>query len=61
MFNNDMDSWHFLTIKSHRNLWSKKGVLLWVPVSSTSKVSDGWIRDLKFNSCLHQKLTDVLV
>ena len=28
----------------------------WVPVSSIGKVSDGWIRDLEFNSHLHQKL-----
>ena len=26
---------------------------LWVPVSSTGKVSDGWIRDLEFSPRLH--------
>ena len=34
---------------------------MWVLVSLTSKVSDGCIRDLSFNSHLHQKLIDVLV
>ena len=34
---------------------------LWVLVSSTGKVSDGWIRDLRFNFHLHQKLIGVLV
>ena len=34
---------------------------LWVPVSSISKISDGCIRDLGFNSRLHQKLIGVLV
>ena len=33
----------------------------WIPVNSTGKVFDGCIRDLGFNSCLHQKLIDVLV
>ena len=27
---------------------------LWVPFSSTSKVSNGWIRNLRFNSRLHK-------
>ena len=35
--------------------------ILWVPINSTSKVSDGCIRDLGFNSRLHQKLIGVLV
>ena len=26
---------------------------MWIPVISTSKVSDGCIKDLKFNLCLH--------
>ena len=39
---------------------SKKNTVLdsidmWVPISSTSKVSDGCIRDLGFNPRLHQK------
>ena len=33
----------------------------WVLVSSTGKVSDGCIRDLGFNHCLHQKLIGVSV
>ena len=33
----------------------------WVPVSLTGKVFNGWIRDLGFNPCLHQKPIDVLV
>ena len=33
----------------------------WVPVSSTGKVFDGCIRDLRFNHRLHQKLIGVLV
>ena len=32
-----------------------------VPVSSTDKVFDGWIKDLGFNLYLHQKSIDVLV
>ena len=35
--------------------------VLWVPVSSTGKISDGCIRDLGFNPRLHQKLISVLV
>ena len=31
----------------------KETHLLWNPVCSTSKVSDGWIRDLGFNPRLH--------
>ena len=30
-------------------------------VSLISKVSDSWIRDLKFNHCLHKKLIGFLV
>ena len=33
----------------------------WVPVSSTGKVFDGCIKDLGFNSRLHQKLISILV
>ena len=33
----------------------------WIPVSSTGKVSDGYIRNLGFNPRLHQKLIGVLV
>ena len=33
----------------------------WVLVNLTGKVSDGCIRDLRFNPCLHQKLIGVLV
>ena len=35
---------------------SKNYRKLWIPVSSTDKVSDSCIRDLGFNPCLHQKL-----
>ena len=35
--------------------------LMWVPVSSTYKISDGWIRDPKFNSRLHKKSIGVFV
>ena len=28
---------------------------MWVPISSIDKVSDSWIKDLEFNSHLHQK------
>ena len=34
--------------------------MVWVPVSSTGKVSDGCIRDLRFNLRLYQKLINVL-
>ena len=34
---------------------------LWVPISSTSKVSDSCIKDLGFNLYLHQKLIGVLI
>ena len=34
---------------------------MWVPVSSISKVSDGCIRDIGFNSRLYKKLIGVLV
>ena len=40
---------------------SKNYRKLWIPVSSTDKVSDGCIRDLRFNPRLHQKLIGVLV
>ena len=33
----------------------KSGGLAWVPVSSTGKISDDWIKDLGFNLHLHQK------
>ena len=33
----------------------------WVPISSTGKVSDDYIRDLGFNPHLYQKLIGVLV
>ena len=36
------------------------GMEMWFPVSSTSKVSNGCIRDLGFNLRLHQKLIGVL-
>ena len=28
---------------------------MWVPVSSIGKISDDWIRDLRFNHYLHKK------
>ena len=39
----------------------QKVSLVWVPISSTSKIYDGWIRDLRFNPRLHKKLIDILV
>ena len=36
-------------------------VSVWVPVSSTNKVSDSGIRDLKSNPHLHQKPIDVSI
>ena len=33
----------------------------WVSVNSVNKVSDDWIRDLKFNPHPYKKLLDVLV
>ena len=33
---------------------------VWVLISSTGKVSDGWIGDLGFDSCLHQKPNGIL-
>ena len=35
--------------------------ILWVPISSTGKISDSCTKDLGFNPRLHQKLIDVLV
>ena len=32
----------------------------WVLVNSTGKVSNGWIKNLRFNSYLHQKLIGIL-
>ena len=49
------------TYKVHYKLQSKTKSELWVPVSSTGKISDGCIRDLGFNPRLHQKLIGVLV
>ena len=40
---------------------SKRPILLWVPINSADKVSDGYIRDLEFNPRLQQKLIGVLV
>ena len=37
------------------------GVCMWVSISSTGKVSDGCIRDLRFNPRLYQILIGVLV
>ena len=34
---------------------------LWVPISSTVKVFDDWIRNLRFNPYLYQKPIGVLV
>ena len=34
---------------------------MWVPISSTGKVSNGCIRDLGFNPRLYQNLISVLV
>ena len=40
--------------------WFNEG-FKWVLVSSIGKVSDGYIRDMGFNSRLHQKLIGILV
>ena len=39
----------------------KSNLYVWVPVSLTNKVSDGYIKNMGFNSRLHQKLIDILV
>ena len=31
----------------------------WIPISSTGKIYDSYIKDLGFNPCLHQNLIDV--
>ena len=31
------------------------------PALTTDIVFDGWIRDMKYNSCLHQKSTGILI
>ena len=49
------------TYKVHYKLQSKTKSELWVPVSSTGKISDGCIRDLGFNPRLHQKWIGVLI
>ena len=43
------------------NIYRYIYIYMWVPVSSTDKVSDGCIRDLGFNFRLHQKPIGVLV
>ena len=35
--------------------------IVWVLVSSTGKVSDSCIKNMRFNFCLHQKLISLLV
>ena len=35
--------------------------LMWVLVNSTCKISNDWIRDPEFNSCLYKKLISILV
>ena len=42
-------------------MYIKVPKILWVPINSTDKVSDGCIRDMGFNLRLHQKLIGVLV
>ena len=44
-------SQYFHNIFTINHMWE-----LVVLVSSIGKVSDGWIKDLRFNLCLHQKL-----
>ena len=34
---------------------------MWVLINLTGKISDGCIKDLGFNFCLHQRLIGVLV
>ena len=48
------------SISKQLELWSIV-FLKWVPISLTNKVSDGWIRDLRFNPRLHKKSIDDLV
>ena len=50
-----------MALKNNNLLPIKIGHDTWVPVSSTGKISNGYIRDLGFNPCLHQKLISFLV
>ena len=52
-----------INVEGSGGRWKCKGggKVWWVPVGSTGKVSDGYIRDLEFNSCLYQKLIDILI
>ena len=62
-------SWNLVLINCFMFLHLKDEIMiqflgyfvLWVPVSSTGKISDGCIRDLGFNPRLYQKLISVLV
>ena len=36
-------------------------IFQWVPISSTDKVSDSWIRELKFNLRLYKKPISILI
>ena len=55
--------WKTLCIYAFGNIIKKKKKKkrLWVLVRSIGKISNGWIRDLGFNLCLHQKPIGVLV
>ena len=45
--------WHKNKSLDYR--WHKGKSLKWIPVSSTSKISNGWIRDLGFNPSAYSK------
>ena len=38
-----------------------KRIFMWVPISSTDKVANGCMRNLRFNPRLHQKLIGILI
>ena len=39
----------------YKTLIINKGSKMWVSVSSINKISEGCIRDMGFNPCLHKK------
>ena len=53
-------AWHILDVTTNVIMPIDKLEDKWVLVNSTGKVSNGWIRNLKFNSYLHQKLIGIL-
>ena len=51
----------FFYCPKHVSHLVSRSKFLWVPVNSTGKVSDSWIKVLEFIPCLYQKLIGVLV